>query len=170
MRKLASINLQIIEVYNASTPETPPETIVALAVSVIDCYAQIIQKSTYFPLQDILGILTAIFKYGHHKEAVTAAKRAFEFLSIDCWLEVIPQLTAQLNHPSKELQAVVEKHMQRLARAHPHTMLSNLAAVAQYPSRERAEVAKRLLNVMRLYDDTLVQEVYSIINVLTLLD
>lgn len=159
LRKLASVNLQIIETYNASVPETPTETIVALAVAVIDCYAQIIQKSTYFPLQDILGILTVIFKYGQHTEAVIAAKRAFDILSIDCWLEVVPQLTAQLNYPSNELQPVVEKHMQKLARAHPQAMLSNLAAVAQYPSKERAGVAKRLLNVMRLYDDDLVQEV-----------
>jgi phosphatidylinositol kinase/protein kinase (PI-3 family) len=133
--------------------------IVELAVSVIDCYAQIIQKSPYYPLQDILGILTTVFKYGQHAEAVAAGKRAFETLAIDCWLEAIPQLTAQLNHPSRELQPIIEKHMQRLARAHPQTMLSSLAAVAQYPSKERAAVANRLLNVMRLYDDTLVSEV-----------
>lgn len=161
LRKLANVNLQIIEIYNTSAPDVPTEDVVALAVSVIDTYAQIIQKSTFFPLQDILGILTVIFKYGQHKEAVKAARRAFETLSIDCWLEVVPQLTAQLNHPSKELQPVIEKHMQRLARAHPHSMLSSLAAVAQYPSKQRADVANRLLNVMRLYDETLVQEVGS---------
>lgn len=158
LRKLANVNLQIIEIYNASAPE-PTDEIVGLAVAVIDTYALIIEKSTYFPLQDILGITTIIFKYGHHEAAAVAARRAFETLSIDCWLEVVPQLTAQLNHPSKLLQPVIEKHMQRLARAHPHSMLSNLAAVAQYPSKQRAEVANRLLNVMRLYDEDLVQQV-----------
>ena len=52
--------------------------------------------------------------------------------------------------------------MQRLSRAHPHTLLGSLTAVAKYPSRERALVAERLLNVMRLYDQTLVQEAISV--------
>lgn len=159
LRKLANINLQIIDTLEKAHSHSPMDTIIALAIAVIDCYAQIIQQAIHFPLQDVLGLLTTIFKYGQRKEAVAAATRALENLPIDCWLEAIPQLTAQLNHPSPDLQLLIERHMKRLARAHPHTMLSNLAAVAQYPSRERAEVANRLLDLMRLYDDILVEEV-----------
>jgi FKBP12-rapamycin complex-associated protein len=109
-------------------------------------------------LQDVLGLLTTIFKFGQHKDVAMAAERAFNTLSIDCYLEAVPQLTAQLNYPSARLQPIIEQHMQRLARAHPHTLLASLTAVTQYPSQPRAVVAKRLVNVMRLYDDTLVSE------------
>lgn len=129
-------------------------------MSLVKCpaYSQILQRAPSFPLQDVLGLLTTIFKFGQHKDVAMAAERAFNTLSIDCYLEAVPQLTAQLNYPSARLQPIIEQHMQRLARAHPHTLLASLTAVTQYPSQPRAVVAKRLVNVMRLYDDTLVSE------------
>lgn len=115
-------------------------------------------RAPTYPLQDILGFLTVAFRYGHIEQVADIVEQDFATLPIDCWLEAIPQLTSQLNHPSPKLQPIVERHMQRLARAHPHTMLASLTAITQYPSQERAVVANRLLEVMRLYDDTLVSE------------
>lgn len=37
-------------------------------------------------------------------------------------------------------------------------MLATLASVARYPNKERAHVAKRLLNSMRAYQEELVEE------------
>lgn len=118
-----------------------------------------IRLASNYPLQDILGVLTVIFKHGQRSRMASAAKSAFDQLPIDCWLEAIPQLSAQLNYPSPQLQPIIESLMRRLGRAHPHTMIASLIAVAQYPSGDRAAVARRLMDVMRLYDNTLVEEV-----------
>lgn len=73
-------------------------------------------------------------------------------------MEAIPQLAAQLNYPHRRFQAIIETHMKHLSRAHPHTMLATLSSVAQFPNKERAQIAKKLLDLMRLYDEELVQE------------
>lgn len=178
-RKLASVNLAIIAALEASHSHGHAESTIPLAVSVIESkshpqynpctntfdhpsstgYTEIIQRANHFPLQDILGILTTVFKFAQHEQAAKAAEQAFDVLPIDCWLEAVPQLTAQLNFPSAHFRPVMERLMQRLARAHPHTLLASLTAITKYPSRARAEVAGRLLDIMRLYDEGLVREV-----------
>lgn len=106
--------------------------------------------------------MTTVFKHGQEKGLHEAIEQAFETLEVDCWLEATPQLCAQLNYPSSAVKAMLERLMQRLSKAHPHTMLASLSAVAQYPSPERAEVAERLLGIMRLYDNDLVSEVCNL--------
>lgn len=75
-RKLASINLALIEQRERMEAGTPVEEIIALAVSIIECYVQIIHKAKNdYPLQDVLGILTCMIKYGSHKEVAVAAEK-----------------------------------------------------------------------------------------------
>lgn len=43
-------------------------------------------------LQDTLRLLTLWFKYGHAQEVTTAIMEGFRSVSVDTWLEVIPQV------------------------------------------------------------------------------
>lgn len=88
-------------------------------MSIIDSYFQIINKNSIWPLQDVLGLLTIATKYGMHREVADAAETAFQNLPLDCWMEAVPQLAAHLNYPHEPFQAIVERHMARLASAHP---------------------------------------------------
>lgn len=118
-RKLATTNLAIMELLETDNTNPPMDTIVLLAVSVIDSYVQMISKNSSWPLQDVLGLLTIATKYGMHSEVVDATEVAFKALPIDCWMEAIPQLAAHLNYPEEDFQRVIEAHMAKLASAHP---------------------------------------------------
>lgn len=43
-------------------------------------------------LQDTLRLLTLWFKYGYHGEVGQAISEGFSSVSVDIWLEVIPQV------------------------------------------------------------------------------
>ena len=51
-------------------------------------------KSNRLTLQDILRLLTLWFKYGAHREVDNVMVNGFDKVSIDNWLQVIPQLIA----------------------------------------------------------------------------
>jgi hypothetical protein len=118
-RKLARTNLDIIDLLEAENSHPPTDTIVLLAVSVIDSYVHMISQNSSWPLQDVLGLLTIATKYGMHEEVAEAIETAFKALPIDCWMEAIPQLAAHLNYPDDAFQRIIESHMARLASAHP---------------------------------------------------
>lgn len=136
-RKLANTNLAIIELLETESASPPSDTIVPLAVSVIDAYVQMISKNSAWPLQDVLGLFTIATKYGTYREVADAAESAFQSLPIDCWMEAIPQLAAHLNYPDATLQRVLENHMIKLSSAHPRK------APPKTTGRARADIQRR---------------------------
>lgn len=55
-------------------------------------FFQSIALSTGNSLQDTLRLLTLWFKYGYHAEVGQAISEGFRTVSVDIWLEVIPQV------------------------------------------------------------------------------
>ena len=53
----------------------------------------------FHSLQDILRLLTLCFEYGMHDYTHDAFSRGFNLISIDTWLQVIPQLIARIHTP-----------------------------------------------------------------------
>ena len=48
-------------------------------------------------LQDILRLLTLWFKYGHREKVEAALTEGFDSVSIETWLQVIPQIIARIH-------------------------------------------------------------------------
>lgn len=60
--------------------------------SITLAFFQSIALSTGNSLQDTLRLLTLWFKYGYHAEVGQAISEGFRTVSVDIWLEVIPQV------------------------------------------------------------------------------
>ncbi|EOD48942.1 putative phosphatidylinositol 3-kinase tor2 protein [Neofusicoccum parvum UCRNP2] len=83
-----------------STPDLPPSAVHEHIVPAIHGFFKSISLSSTSSLQDTLRLLTLWFAHGGHSEVNTAVTEGVGTVSIDTWLEVIPQLLARINQPN----------------------------------------------------------------------
>lgn len=57
-------------------------------------------------LQHLLRLLTLWFKHGHLMEVEAAIISGLSRVSVDCWLQVIPQLIARIHTPVPQVCAL----------------------------------------------------------------
>ncbi|KOS19963.1 Phosphatidylinositol 3-kinase tor2 [Escovopsis weberi] len=81
--------------------------IIEHVVPAIQGFFKSIALSAGSSLQDTLRLLTLWFTHGGNSEVNSAVTEGFGNVSIDTWLEVIPQLIARINQPNKRVQASV---------------------------------------------------------------
>ena len=70
-------------------------------------------------LQDILRLLTVWFEYGEEPSVATSLQRGFNDVPIDTWLQVMPQIVARIDTPSRIVRAQVSGLLMRIAQVHP---------------------------------------------------
>jgi hypothetical protein len=73
--------------------------------------------------QDILRLLTLWFKYGNRCDVVAAIEDGFNQLSIDTWLNVIPQIIARINMPDDTIRQSVHNLLIRIGQEHPQALV-----------------------------------------------
>ncbi len=81
--------------------------IIGHVVPAIRGFFRSIALSSNQTLQDTLRILTLWFKHGPHKEVEAVLQEGFQTVSIDTWLQVIPQV----NIRNIDLKNEKERHM-----------------------------------------------------------
>ena len=70
-------------------------------------------------LQDILRLLTLLFKYGADTDVEVALIEGFNTISIDTWLNVIPQIIARIDTPSLPIRLLIHQLLVRVGKEHP---------------------------------------------------
>jgi FKBP12-rapamycin complex-associated protein len=110
-------------------------------------------------LQDTLRLLTLWFNHGGHSEVNNAVTHGTTNVTIDTWLEVIPQLIARINQPNRRVQQAVHNLLADVGRTHPQALVYPLTvAMKSWKNTRRSRSAAIIMDSMRQHSATLVNQ------------
>ncbi|KAF9162608.1 phosphatidylinositol kinase- protein kinase tor1 [Actinomortierella ambigua] len=109
-------------------------------------------------LQDTLRLLTLWFKYGNRSDVSTALGDGFATVSIDTWLQVIPQLIARIHAPSPNVHRLIHQLLADVGKEHPQALVYSLTVASKSPSLLRKNAALAIMEKMRLHSPLLVEQ------------
>jgi len=109
-------------------------------------------------LQDTLRLLTLWFKYGYDEDVNKAITEGFNNVSIDTWLQVIPQLIARIHAPSPNVRHLIHQLLSDVGKEHPQALIYPLTVASKSQSSVRSSAAKAILDKMRLHSPNLVEQ------------
>jgi FKBP12-rapamycin complex-associated protein len=127
-------------------------------VPAIEGFFKSISLSSSSSLQDTLRLLTLWFAHGNHAEVNTAITEGVGTVSVDTWLEVIPQLLARINQPNQRVRASIHKLINEVGRAHPQAMVFPLTVSMKSDVSRRSRSAAQLMDAMRQHSAVLVEQ------------
>eukprot|EP01137_Pigoraptor_chileana_P037293 Opistho-2@34170 len=109
-------------------------------------------------LQDTLRLLTLWFKYGYLVEVNDAVVEGIKTVSIDTWLQVIPQLIARIHTPSAMVGRLIHQLLADIGRQHPQALIYPLTVASKSQSVPRRSAALSIMDTMRLHSAVLVEQ------------
>ncbi|KAK0644594.1 armadillo-type protein [Cercophora newfieldiana] len=110
-------------------------------------------------LQDTLRLLTLWLTYGGNPDVNTAVTEGFTRVSVDTWLEVIPQLIARINQANRRVQQSIHSLLSDVGRAHPQALVYPLTvAMKSQHNARRSRSATQIMDSMRQHSSRLVEQ------------
>ncbi|KAK9463121.1 armadillo-type protein [Lipomyces oligophaga] len=109
-------------------------------------------------LQDTLRLLTLWFRYGGLPEPARAMSEGFSTVSIDTWIQVIPQLIARIHQPNMVVRKSLHGLLSDLGRAHPQALVYPLTVAIKSDSVTRQKAAMAIMDQLRSHCATLVAQ------------
>eukprot|EP00736_Rhodelphis_marinus_P007859 Rmarinus@m.12108 len=109
-------------------------------------------------LQDVLRLLTLWFKHGALQQVHTALVEGFSTVSIDTWLDVIPQIIARIHSPLRPVRRLIHDLLCRVGRAHPQALIYSLTVASKSQSSQRRGAAQAVLENMKNHVPKLVDQ------------
>ena len=109
-------------------------------------------------LQDALRLLTLWFAHGGHHEVNATVLEGFNDVSIDVWLEVIPQLIARINQSNSKIRASIHRLLAEIGKAHPQSLVYPLTVTMKAHATRRAQSAGQIMDRLREHSPGLVEQ------------
>ena len=153
------------EVVTAITSQTDREatvlsqaTIIEHVVPAIQGFFQSINLSTSSSLQDTLRLLTLWFAHGGDSDVNAAVTEGFSAVSVDIWLEVIPQLIARINQPNARVRQTIHQLLAKIGKAHPQALVYPLTVARKSNVARRSQSASQIMDSIRKHSADLVEQ------------
>lgn len=128
-------------------------------VPAIQGFFKSIALSAGSSLQDTLRLLTLWFTHGGSSEVNSAVMEGIANVSIDTWLEVIPQLIARISQPNKRVQQSVHNLLADVGRTHPQALVYPMTvAMKSWQNTRRSRSAAQIMDSMRQHSANLVAQ------------
>ncbi|RYY34815.1 hypothetical protein EON62_02975, partial [archaeon] len=111
-------------------------------------------------LQDLLRLLTLWFSHGHLppvRAALEAGLRSGA-VSIEVWLQVIPQLIARIHIQQSEPRKLLHNLLNSIGAVHPQSLVYSLAVACKSPVVLRRNAAIDIMRALRSRSSTLVDQ------------
>jgi FKBP12-rapamycin complex-associated protein len=109
-------------------------------------------------LQDTLRLLTLWFAHGSHQEVTHNVQQGISSVSVDTWLEVMPQLIARINQPNRLVREAIHNLLVDVGRAHPQALVYPLTVSMKSDLGTRSRSAGRIMEAMRQHSPNLVEQ------------
>ena len=160
----ALANFEIVQTLTAKTKseglsKAEQAVVIDHVVPAVQGFFQSIALSAGSSLQDTLRLLTLWFTHGGSADVNAAVTEGFTNVSIDTWLEVIPQLIARINQPNKRVQQSVQSLLADVGRAHPQALVYPLTvAMKSWQNTRRSRSAAQIMDSMRQHSANLVAQ------------
>lgn len=158
----ALANFEIVQ-SKLQDPETGgrlgARALVEHVIPAIKGFFKSISLSAGSSLQDTLRLLTLWFSHGGSHEVNAAVMEGFSSVSVDTWLEVIPQLIARVNQPNSKVRNAIHHLLGDVGRAHPQALVYPLTVAmksAQFTRRSKS--AGIIMEGMRQHSARLVEQ------------
>lgn len=137
----------------------PQNVVIEHVVPAIHGFFKSISLSAGSSLQDTLRLLTLWFAHGGSAEVNAAVTEGFASVSVDTWLEVIPQLIARINQPNPRVRQSIHNLLADVGRAHPQALVYPLTvAMKSGPNTRRSRSAAQIMDSMRQHSARLVEQ------------
>lgn len=138
-----------------SSPSTPPTVTGSDLINTSTRKAKVASSN----LQDILRLITLWFQYGSHRDVEETLNRGFDSVSIDTWLQVIPQIIARINTNTSSVRRQIHSLLAKIGRAHPQALIYPLTVcTTKGQTGSRKSAAEAVLNYMRKSSSELVEQ------------
>lgn len=108
--------------------------------------------------QDLLDLLTCLFKFGNIQDVATVINNSIGSVAIEAWLGVLPQLLARIHIKDPSCRAVLHPLLTRLGEKHPQALMYPLSVLLKSPVAERQFSAESLMNSLKNHSCELVEE------------
>ena len=159
----ALANFEIVQTLSARNDgqltRADQNMIIEHVVPAVKGFFQSIALSAGSSLQDTLRLLTLWFTHGGSSDVNSAVTEGFANVSVDTWLEVIPQLIARINQPNKRVQQSVHNLLADVGRAHPQALVYPLTvAMKSWQNTRRSRTAAQIMDSMRQHSANLVTQ------------
>lgn len=157
----ALANFEIVQALTSQgdrkAPRSDPALIVGHVVPAVTGFFKSIALSSGSSLQDTLRLLTLWFAHGGSSEVNAAVIQGFGTVSVDTWLEVIPQLIARINQPNPRVRQSIHNLLADVGRNHPQALVYPLTVAMKSPQNtRRSKSAALIMDSMRAHSATLV--------------
>ncbi|KAI8371602.1 armadillo-type protein [Radiomyces spectabilis] len=156
----ALANFDIIDFYEKSHQDQalPSGIFSRHVVPAVQGFFRSIALSKENSLQDTLRLLTLWFKYGYHGEVSAAISEGFGTISIDVWLQVIPQLIARIHAPNATVRLLIHQLLTDIGREHPQALVYSLTVASKSQSVPRKKATFAIMDRMRMHSSALVDQ------------
>ena len=138
--------------------DVPPHIIHDHVVPAIKGFFRSIALSSTSSLQDTLRLLTLWFTHGAHQDVTQSVTQGVSSISVDTWLEVIPQLIARINQPNRRVREAIHNLLVDVGRAHPQPLVYPLTVSMKSDVSSRSRSATSIMEAMRNHSPNLVDQ------------
>ncbi|RKO90751.1 armadillo-type protein, partial [Blyttiomyces helicus] len=154
----AFANFEVLSYYERINETIPTQILIAHVVPSVQGFFRSIALSKGNSLQDTLRLLTLWFKYGYQQDVNIAIGEGFNTVSIDTWLQVIPQLIARIHTPSPHVRRLIHQLLSDVGKEHPQALVYSLTVASKSQSTPRKKAALAIIDKMRLHSALLVEQ------------
>lgn len=109
-------------------------------------------------LQDILRLLTLWFNHGATAEVQDALQKGFQYVNIDTWLVVLPQIIARIHSNIPAVRELIQSLLVRIGRSHPQALMYPLLVACKSISNLRRAAAQEVVDKVRQHSGVLVDQ------------
>jgi FKBP12-rapamycin complex-associated protein len=108
--------------------------------------------------QDLLNLLTCLFKYGNLQDVAAVINNCIGTIEIEAWLGVLPQLLARIHIKEPSVRSVLHPLLIQLGEKHPQALMYPLSVLLKSPVAERKSAAESLMISLKAHSSELVEE------------
>ena len=160
----AYINFEALSFYDKPEKATEAQKLEEHLIASIHGFFQCIALSPSQSLQDTLRVLTLWFKYGDRPLAIQTLKEGFDLVSIDTWLQVIPQIIARIHSPIAHIRKLIQELLIKVGRSHPQALVFPLYVASKSASQQSSDAAQVILNELQKHSASLVEQTRMVSN------
>lgn len=154
----AFANFEVVSYHEKIEDNIPVNILIQHVVPSVHGFFRSISLSVGSSLQDTLRLLTLWFKYGQQQDVNAAISEGFNTVSVDTWLEVIPQLIARIHSPSPLVRKLIHQLLADVGKKHPQALVYSLTVASKSQSATRKTSALAILDKMRTHSADLVEQ------------
>ena len=143
---------------NRETANLPQQVITDHVVPAVRGFFKSIALSSTSSLQDTLRLLTLWFAHGGDHEVNAAVTEGFSAVSVDTWLEVIPQLIARINQPNTRVRQSIHRLLAEVGKAHPQALVYPLTVAMKSNVTRRSHSAGQIMESLRQHSPNMVEQ------------